>query len=386
MAALISRESGALIDSDAGAVTEHSGVSRPGIAAKMPRKGAPNVAELSARLFGAYTIDGGSIRLAGCTLEPMPIVHVKGAADSGAAVAEVRLSSSKTSIAETEEAIDLYLNASGEKLDASTIASLALDELVTIDKPPKLKKAEHEHLVQLARQHVADAADEQIEIIWCRYAAGKLRFTIGPEFVELPFADWAVRLAPPPYVCPHSGRATYHLAAIDDGRVVAAEEIAVCEQTGRFVPRSELVNCSVSGKRILRELTETCPATGLAVLRDAMIECSICGTRVSPQALYKNRCRFCTDARPTGKDDPRLARILAHPSLAEWHHWKIAVTPESLVLVASGAWQRLLIVADTHSYEPKRLFERNRLQVKWREVPRERWPEELGSRISSRGA
>ena len=48
---------------------------RPSIAAKMPRKPAPNVAELSARLFAAYAIDGGSIRLAGCTLEPVPIVH-----------------------------------------------------------------------------------------------------------------------------------------------------------------------------------------------------------------------------------------------------------------------------------------------------------------------
>src|SRR5262249_49674760 len=99
MAVLVFRESGASIASDAGAATEHSGVSRPAIATKMPRKGTPNVAELSARLFAAYTIDRGSIRLAGCTLEPVPIVHVKGASHSGAAVAEVRLSPSTTSIA-----------------------------------------------------------------------------------------------------------------------------------------------------------------------------------------------------------------------------------------------------------------------------------------------
>src|SRR5215471_4247569 len=73
-----------------GAVTEENAVSRPAIAAKMPRKPAPNVAELSARLFAAYAIDGGSIRLAGCTLEPVPIVHLKGGSRgaAGAVTAE----------------------------------------------------------------------------------------------------------------------------------------------------------------------------------------------------------------------------------------------------------------------------------------------------------
>src|SRR5262249_53397322 len=59
-------------DFEAAAVAE-----RAPARAKMPRKPAPNVAELSARLFAAYTIEGGSVRLAGCTLEPVTIVHVK---------------------------------------------------------------------------------------------------------------------------------------------------------------------------------------------------------------------------------------------------------------------------------------------------------------------
>jgi hypothetical protein len=364
--------------------------SRPCVAAKMPCKPAPNVAELSARLFAVYTIDGGSIRLAGCTLEPVPIAHLQvkgsGAADESAAVSVVRLSPSIAPVAVSEMATDVYLSASGEMLDATTIADLGLGDLVTFDKPPKLKKAEAERLVELARQHGAAAADEQIEIVWCRYAAGKLRFTIGQEFVELPFADWAVRLAPPAHICPHSGRATFHLSAIDDGRIVAEEEIAACEQSGRRVLRSELVKCNETGKLVWRELTETCWATGQPILRERMVECPICGTRVSPQALVKNQCRLCAEPVAVANDDPRLVRILsAHPLLADWRYWKIAATPESLVLEASGAWRRLLIVVDAHSFEPKRLFERNRFQAKWREVAQERWPEELGSRISSRG-
>jgi hypothetical protein len=299
----------------------------------------------------------------------------------------VGLSPSTATVAASETAMDLYLTACGEMLDASTISELGLGDLVRIDKPPKLKKAEYERLVQLARQHVAGATDEQIEIVWCRYAAGKLRFTIGQEFVELPFADWAVRLTPPPYVCPHSGRSTFHLSTIDDGRIVAAEEIAVCEQSGRRVLRSELVKCGATGKTVWRELTEICPATGLTVLGDAMVVCPICGTRVSPQALANNRCRLCAEPAPMAKDDPRSAQILDdHPGLLDWRNWKIASTPESHVMEARGAWRRLLIVLDSQSFQMRRLFERNRLQSSWREVPQERWPSVLGSRISSRGA
>jgi len=364
---------------------------RPPTSAKMPQKPVPNVAELSARLFAAYTIDGGSIRLAGCTLEPVPIVHVhgrgRGAGESDAAVNVVRLNPSIAPVVASEAATDLYLGASGETLDASTIAQLGLNDLVEIDKPPKLKKAEYERLLELARKYGAGADDEEIEIVWCRYAAGKLRFSIGQEFFELPFADWAVRLAPPPFRCPHSGRATFHLSAIDDGRIVAAEEIAACAQSGRRVLRSELVKCGETGKLVWGGLTETCPATGQSVLSECMVACPICGTRVSPRAIGKSRCALCAAPVAIADDDPRTPDILsAHPRLAGWRRWRIANTPESYVLEASGAWRRLLIVLDVHSLTPRRFFERNRLQSSWCAVPHERWPDELGSGISSRGA
>ncbi len=80
-----------------------------------------------------------------------------------------------------------------------------------------------------------------MNIIWSHWAAGKLRFTIGNEFVELPFADWASRLKAPTWSCPHSGQPTFHLAATDDGRIVAAEEIATCEK-----PFSECCEASLS--------------------------------------------------------------------------------------------------------------------------------------------
>src|SRR5262249_43028920 len=161
----------------------------------------------------------------------------------------------------------------------------------------------------------------------------------------------------------HSGRATFHLSAIDDGRIVAAEEIAACEQSGRRVLRSELVKCNETGKLVWRELTEKCPATGQPILHERIVECPTRGARVSPQALVKAQCRLCAEPVEVAKDDPRLARILsAHPRLADWRHWKIAATPESYVVEASGAWRRLLIVFELGSLQPTQLFERNRLQ------------------------
>src|SRR5436190_4710574 len=185
-----------------------------GPAQQVPRQLAPSVAELSARLYAAYRIDGGSVRLAGCTIEPQPIVQA-GARCNG-------------------NAIEVYMLPTGEALDANTIDELGLRDLVPADRAIRIAPAAAEQLTALGRQSVAaecrklgreiDANTGFVNIIWSHWAAGKLRFTIGNEFVELPFADWASRLKAPAWICPHSGQATFHLAADDDGRTVAAED------------------------------------------------------------------------------------------------------------------------------------------------------------------
>ena len=62
-----------------------------------------------------------------------------------------------------------------------------------------------------------------VAIVWCKYAEGKLQFTIGEGTAELPFAGWARTLAAPPFVCPVSRRESFHLAATDDHRVTVAD-------------------------------------------------------------------------------------------------------------------------------------------------------------------
>jgi hypothetical protein len=168
------------------------------------------------------------------------------------------------------------------------------------------------------------------------------------------------------------------LAATDDGRIVAAEEIAACEKTGRRLLQGELVTCSATGKRVSPELTELCPLSQQPVLREAMIECPTCLSRVSPRAVTNERCQACKEPPAMIKTDSRFAPLLAaHPGLTRWHHWKMATTPQTYMLEATSVWRRLLLVLDKESLQPRRVAERNRMQRTWTDMPQESWREML---------
>ena len=214
--------------------------------------------------------------------------------------------------------------------------------------------------------------------MWCRWAAGKLRFNIGEQFVELPFADWAIQLTPPKFVCSYSHRPTFNLTSTDDGRIVAAEEIATCQQTGRRMLDGELVTCSATGKRVSPELLETCPVTEKLVLHEAMTKCPTCLCHVSQAAVTNDRCPACKEPPAMIKTDSRFAPLLAaHPGLKRWHHWKVATTPQTYLLEATGLWRRLTVVLEKESLEPLRVAARNRFEKTWTDVPQEKWREIL---------
>ena len=150
---------------------------------QVPRLSAPTVAEISSRLYAAYQVDGGSVRLAGCTIEPQPIVHAGGCCNG--------------------IAIELFLLPTGEAIDAPTIDELGLRDTLPVDRAFRINAEAAEQLTAMGRQCVAaecrklgceiESNTGFVKIIWTCWAAGKLRFTIGSEFVELPFADWASR-------------------------------------------------------------------------------------------------------------------------------------------------------------------------------------------------
>ncbi len=317
-----------------------------------------SVHQIAARLFPAYTIDEGGIHLAGCSLDDRLFVRF-GFQQGG-------------------EPVEFYLDAAGHEVDAAQVRILGMSETVKLDGPPEPAEREIASLKELGRQIIEDRfssgnAPEKVDVaaVWCKSAQGKLRLTVGQHSADLPFADWARTLEPPPFVCPYTGISTFHLAATDDGRIVPAEAIERCAETGHRMLSGELVTCSVTGRRVWGQLAETCPVTGQPVLREKMVECSVCRERVSPGAVRRDQCEACRNLRPLSKADPRMARLLdEHPLLDAWGSWRMSETRAVYVLVAAGWFRRLLVVVDRDSLDIKLLATGNRFTAGWNMVDR----------------
>jgi len=205
-----------------------------------------------------------------------------------------------------------------------------------------------------------------VAVLWCKYAEGKLRFTVDEHTADLAFDGWARSLAAPAFVCPHTGQSTFHLAATDDGRIVPADQIEVCAETGRRMLAGDLVTCSVTGGRVRAELVKTCPICSQPVLRSKMVKCHTCRQRVSPAVIERRVCSACRQLRPVTKADPRMARLLdEHPPLDRWRGWRLAETGTVYILTAAGWLKRLLLVVDKESLEIKVLATGSRLARGW---------------------
>jgi len=215
-------------------------------------------------------------------------------------------------------------------------------------------------------------------LIWCKLAAGKVRFTIGGTSHDLPFRDWAALLKAPSFVCPYTQRASFHIAATDDGRLVAAEELGTCDVSGERTLRKELVTCAVTGKTVVARLAGSCPVTGKPILRELLRPCPICTVPVSPQATSGKVCLVCPTPKSADKDEPRLARVLhEYPRLDQWRSWKLAETAIVYLLHAAGFWRQLSLVVDKNTLEVLRIASKSRLSTQWSEVPKTGYDEVL---------
>lgn len=295
-----------------------------------------SVHELTERLFPAYTVDGGAVHLAGCRLEDRLFIRM---GDSGQARAGM-----------------LTMDDSGRAIDDELARSLGMDNTAVWDRPPEMPPDRLEEMVRGSTQCVRKKWGVTGELgalfIWCKYAEGKLRFTIGDLSADLPFSGWTRTLKAPPFICPYSGVSSFHIAATDDGRIVAAESIRTCAETGRRVLADELVTCEATGLLVVAEKTRICPVTERPVLERAMVTCSMCRQRVSPTAIQDGRCLACRSPRPIAKDEAPLALFLeSHESLKRWSRWAISETAEVYVLLAAGWWKRLLLVVDKGDME-----------------------------------
>jgi hypothetical protein len=206
-------------------------------------------------------------------------------------------------------------------------------------------------------------------LIWCKRAAGKLRFSFAEQAADLPFDGWARTLQPPPFVCPHTGTASRNVAVTDDGRISVAEEIAACEVSGRRVLKRELAACSVTGKHVVDELLATCPVTEERLLASELVQCGECRQRVSPRALAGGRCLACRKREGVKASDPRLARLFAeYPPLDRWRSWTLSETAAVYNLTAAGLVKRLLIIVDKRSLAMLHLATGSRFSSAWTPV------------------
>lgn len=314
----------------------------------------PNtVHEMAERLLPAYTVEGGTVHLAGCLLEERLFL--------------------RAGVRDANRSIEFFLDSQGREVDAPMVAALGMNHTIKLQRPPKQAEKAIRHLSSLARQMLAQRLAEKdsprpvdLVAVWCKFAEGKLRFIIGDSTVDLPFADWARTLRPSPFTCPYSNQTTYHVTAIDDGRIVAAEQVATCDESGRRVLAGDLVTCTATGQRVLPEFAETCPVTGETVLRTEMARCGTCRQNVAPATMRQERCEACNRLEPVGKADPRLARLLdEHPLLDRWRRWCLSESATAYHLTAHGWFRKLLLVVDKDSLDLKLLATGHRFRSGW---------------------
>ncbi len=329
-----------------------------------PRVQPMTVSEVAGTLFPAYRVDDGRMHLAGCQLTDHPFVRLSFVGEvPGDAIRHVLVAPD------------------GSSVSAELAERLGLDDLSPIAKaPPRIDAGALRSLVAAGRRIAVKQSTERdpqattvdplaVAVLWVRHAEGRLQFTIGGATTSLAFSSWAKLLAPQPFAAPHSGTATFHLAATADGRIDAAEQIAVCQQSGRRVLRQELVECSVSGKRVLADFTEICPVSGRPALRHEFATCTMCRQRVSRSVMTEGLCAACRGLKKVSKDDPRIAWILGeHAGLDRWNHWQLSETKSVYIVQATKLLKRLLAVVDKESLVVCRLAESSRLGSTWVDV------------------
>ncbi len=333
-----------------------------------------SVSALTPMLFAAYQIDGGQVHLAGCHLEDRPFLRYTIAVAADVPFRAVR----HVFVAE-----DLS-RASDEQVLALGLRSVD----PVLECPPRIDEAQLNAMLAAGRKLAAEqqrAGDPAANVetplaaalVWAKYAVGQLQFTVGDEAVLLPFEGWARTLAPPPYVCPLTGVATFHLAATDDGRIVPAEAIAACAKSGRRVLASELVRCGVTDASVLPEFTHVCPVAGEPALDDQFAECPTCRQQVSRTVLAGHGCQGCEDLRRVAADDPRWVAVLrAHPGLGRWKRWRLGETRTAYILRAEGLLRQLLVVLDRTTMRVQYMARRGRLGGVWVPLAEDSWSRE----------
>ncbi len=302
------------------------------------------VNDITQKFFAAYQVEGGRVHLGGCQLDDYAFLRLSFIAADDKGHGELR---------------HTFVAHDGSAVSDQLVHDLGLLEVEPIlQLPPRIDDAALQSLITAGRRVAAQTTTSRdpnattvepvaVSLVWVKHASGKLHFTINNTTVSLPFSGWAKLLQAQSYTSPQSGASSFHLAATDDGRIDAFDQIATCEQSGQRVLQQELVTCSVTGKHVLEEFTETCPVSGKPCLTEQFTTCPTCQQQVSQQALTEGICTACRHMSKIKKDDPRLVWILGeHAGLDRWNHWQLSETKNVYIAQASRWTKRLLVVVD----------------------------------------
>ncbi len=330
-----------------------------------PRRQPTAVNDISSRLFSAYRVEGGRVHLGGCQLADFPFLRMSfSTQDHGKpTVRHLFVAHDGTSVSDSQ---------------AQELGLLDVEPITT--SPPRIDDTTLNALIASGRFIAAKSSSSRdpaastvdpllITLLWVKHASGQLHFTVGDTTVALPFSGWAKSIEAQPFVAKQSGASTFHLAATDDGRIDAFDEIATCEQSGQRVLKQDLVTCCVTGKQVLEEFTEPCPVSGKPALTEQFVECAVCREQVSKSVLEDKVCGACRQMGKIAKDDPRLVWILGeHLGLDRWKRWRLAETQNVYITQADGIMKRLLAVVDKETLAVNFLATSSKLASGWTPV------------------
>ncbi|WP_153559056.1 hypothetical protein [Roseimaritima sediminicola] len=335
------------------------------------------VREVSGSILDCYRVCDGHSELAGCTLEPRPLLRL-------------------TRRTSGDEIRHDWFGGDGQTLEPELIPRLGLDRLRRCE--PRLRRGDE----PVARQWIATAARAVVPIdaagqarrradadarwlaatvVWCRWASGTVAFRFGNAAVgRCSFAGWAIdflhgRERPEKYRCPITGYRSYDLLMLGDGTLTVPAAVAVCQATEQTCWKTELEHCEVSGARVREECLVTCPITGRRALPGALKRCSWCERLVVPEQVAAGAdrgpcCRDCREAEPLAEADPLLRQVLTtHPAWARYRRWRGWEDAERAVLIGQRWGGQLVVLWDRQQKNVRKYGKRGRFTRRWTWVP-----------------
>jgi hypothetical protein len=312
------------------------------------------VHEFSGQLFDAYQVDGGQTHLAGCHLTDVPFLRVTRLCENA-----------------PDQVAHRFYTAEGQLVSEHQLTALSLADVQTRESTAsRIGQPQIERLLQLEQVGVDDPQFVAVTVIVAKRAEGALQFDIGEQCARVRFDDWTSTLTAPPFRCAATGLETYHLTAIDDGRIVAAEAVDSCEESGARVLGCERVTCAITGKRVDPRLVATCPGTGEKVLATELQACHACGQKVCRTVLAGGVCPACRKLPSARRSDSVVAELLGrYPQLDGYRKFQAGESGGLVRVMAVGVWRRVLLVRPTgNESTPTRIAVREGFAGPWREL------------------